>query len=344
MMRLLPWCYASLLLLVGLWAPTQHANAILSAECTASMTPSIINISNAITPSNADSANINATLNYTCKNTDLLLNMKVSVCLSADGGNVSPSTISPRFLKNTANNSRLAFNLALSNDMVWGSASGAGSIYKSVVHTLAPRASISVDVPIKVALIPNHDNPLATLGTYTNTFNTSGTAITYSDTLQILSTPNCSTDIIKETKPLLFTVQATVVPKCLINTTSDVNLGVHTANKTNISDSNNNAITTTCTNAAPYYIGLSPSNGNLNGAGVMSAIGNNTDKVPYQLRQTAGSGGIIWGNTATSTDAGNGVAGIGTGMNQSHTVYATVPNANVIPDDYSDTVTIRVHY
>ena len=159
-----------------------------------------------------------------------------------------------------------------------------------------------------------------------------------------MSTPNCMTDITKEKKPLLFAVQATVVPKCLINTTSDINLGNHFANKTNILGSNNNAINMTCTNSAPYYIGLTPSNGNTDGAGVMSGTGNNTDQVPYQLRQTVGLGGAIWGNTATSTAAGNGISGIGTGIDQSKTVYVTVPSADVTPDKYSDTVTIRVNY
>ena len=181
MRQLLQWCYVSLLLLAGTLLPMQHANAILTADCSASMSPSIINISTAITPSNADSANINATLNYTCKNTDLLLSMKVSVCLSADGGDNDPSIISPRFLKNTLNNSRLAFNMTLPGDTVWGTASG--SVYKSVVHTIAPKGSISVDVPIKISLIPNNDNKLATLGAYINNFNTSGTAITYADRL-----------------------------------------------------------------------------------------------------------------------------------------------------------------
>ena len=343
MRQLLQWCYGSLLLLAGTLLPMQHANAILTADCSASMSPSIINVSTAITPSNADSANINATLNYTCKNTDLLLSMKVSVCLSADGGDYNPSIISPRFLKNTLNNSRLAFNMTLPGDTVWGTASG--SVYKSVVHTIAPKNSVSVDVPIKISLIPNNDNKLATLGTYINNFNTSGTAITYADRLlPILSTPDCLTDVIKEKKPLLFTVQAKVVPSCVINATSDINLGSHSANQTNIVGSNNNAINTTCTNNASYYIGLSPSNGNINGAGMMSGTGSNTDKVPYQLRSTAGSAGTIWGNTATSTTVGNGLASTGTGVAQSQTVYVTVPSADVTPDNYSDTVTIRVNY
>jgi spore coat protein U-like protein len=66
--------------------------------------------------------------------------------------------------------------------------------------------------------------------------------------------------------------------------------------------------------------------------------------VPYQLTSTAGAGGTIWGNTATSTAVGNGVAGTGTGAAQSLTVYATAASANFTPDSYADTVTVNVNY
>ena len=333
------WCYWSVLL-IGCCLPARHANAILTADCNASVSPSLITVSTALTPSNADDASINATLNYTCKNTDLLLSMKVSVCLSADGGDNNPSVISPRFLKNTINNSRLAFDMTLPGEQIWGNTPG--SVYKSVVHTIAPRGSISVDVPIKLSLLPSYSNNLATQGTYINNFNTSGTAITYSDTLALLSTPNCITDIGKETKPLLFSAQATVVPSCLINATSDINLGNQMANQTTIVGSNNDAIDITCTNAAPYYIGLAPSNGDTAGAGVMSGTGSNTDKVPYQLRRTAGPSGAIWGNVANAT--GNGITGSGTGTSTSQTVYVTVPSTDFMPDQYTDTVTITINY
>ena len=70
---------------------------------------------------------------------------------------------------------------------------------------------------------------------------------------------------------------------------------------------------------------------------------NNTDKVPYQLNQTSATG-PVWGNTATATTVGNGVASQGTGLLQSFTVYATAPSANFTPDDYADTVTVNVNY
>jgi spore coat protein U-like protein len=75
----------------------------------------------------------------------------------------------------------------------------------------------------------------------------------------------------------------------------------------------------------------------------MAGTGGNTNKVPYQLYQTA-AGTTVWGNTATSTSVGNGVAGIGNGSAKSLTVYATAPSSDFKPDTYSDIVTINVNY
>ncbi|EHM50875.1 spore Coat Protein U domain protein [Yokenella regensburgei ATCC 43003] len=69
----------------------------------------------------------------------------------------------------------------------------------------------------------------------------------------------------------------------------------------------------------------------------------NTDKIPYQLNQTSATG-PVWGNTATTSAVGNGVAGTGTGLAQTITVYATVANADFTPDSYADTVTVNVNY
>ena len=121
-------------------------------------------------------------------------------------------------------------------------------------------------------------------------------------------------------------------------------MGAHPASNTNILGSRGNAIGVTCTKDAPYTIGLAPSNGNQAGSGVMSGTGSNNDKVPYQLRSAPGFNGKTWGNTATSTSTGNGVADIGNGLVQNKTVYVTVPSADFRPDNYSDTVTIKVNY
>lgn len=136
-------------------------------------------------------------------------------------------------------------------------------------------------------------------------------------------------------------ISATVINACTVNALADANLGTIAAGAPVSPGST--TISVLCPTGTPYNIGLLPSNGNAGGAGVMLGTGSNTDTVGYQLRQTSGTG-AAWGNTATATSVGNGVSGTGTGGNQNYTVYASVPNSNVRPDTYSDTVTVTVNY
>jgi len=141
-----------------------------------------------------------------------------------------------------------------------------------------------------------------------------------------------------------FQVTLTVQKACTVTagTPSDIALGTVAATATNVAG--NNTITVTCSKTTPYYIGLAPSNANTAGAGSMAGTGANADTVAYQLRSAAGAAGAVWGNTATTTSVGNGVAGTGSGANQTHRVYVTVPSANVTPDTYADVVSVNVNY
>jgi spore coat protein U-like protein len=136
-------------------------------------------------------------------------------------------------------------------------------------------------------------------------------------------------------------VTATQTNNCVVGASPTLNLGSINAGTTNVTGSN--TLFVTCPSRTAYFIGLSPSNGNLNGAGVMSSTGSNTDQVPYQLH-SASANGPIWGNTATATSVGNGVAGTGTGTQQSVTVFASVPSSDFTPGTYSDTVTIFLNF
>ncbi|HEY6817557.1 MAG TPA: spore coat protein U domain-containing protein [Croceibacterium sp.] len=136
-------------------------------------------------------------------------------------------------------------------------------------------------------------------------------------------------------------VRASVSSACTVSATS-LAFGTVIPTATNLAGQS--TLTVTCPNGTAYYIGLAPSNASTTGAGIMSGTGGNTDKPPYQLRSTSGTSGTIWGNTATTTSVGNGVAGTGNGAAQNRTVYATLPSANYRPDTYGDTVTVRVNY
>lgn len=138
-----------------------------------------------------------------------------------------------------------------------------------------------------------------------------------------------------------FEVRITIEAACVVTAgaASDIDLGTVPATATDVTGTSD--ILVNCSNTTPYFIGLAPSNGDANGAGEMLGA---SDSVPYQLSSTPGPSGTIWGNTATSTAVGNGVAGTGTGADQPIPVYVTVPSANFIPGDYVDTVTVNVNF
>jgi len=147
-----------------------------------------------------------------------------------------------------------------------------------------------------------------------------------------------------------FQVLITIQKSCSVTAGAASNINLGTVNSTAVNTTGSNTISVTCSKTTPYYVGLAPSaanGGTTIGSGAMStadALAGNTDKVPYQLSSTAGPSGTPWGNTATSTSVGNGVAGAGTGLAQSLTVYATAASANFTPDSYADTVTVNVNF
>jgi spore coat protein U-like protein len=147
-----------------------------------------------------------------------------------------------------------------------------------------------------------------------------------------------------------FQVQIDILKSCAVTAGAGANVNVGSVASTATNSAGSNTISVNCTKSTPYFIGLAPSaaNGGTNsGSGAMASTGGvagNTDKVAYQLRSTAGVSGTVWGNTATTSTVGNGVAGTGNGSAQSHTVYATVPSANFTADSYADTVTVTVNY
>jgi len=147
-----------------------------------------------------------------------------------------------------------------------------------------------------------------------------------------------------DTASSTFQVTMTIQKACTVTAGAPSNIALGTVASTATNVAGNNTITVNCSKTTPYFIGLAPSNASTAGAGTMSGTGANADKVPYQLRSTAGTSGTIWGNTSTGTTVGNGVAGTGTGANQSHTVYVTAPGANFTPDTYADVVTVNVNY
>ena len=343
------WRYSPFLMLMALFLPTDNVQAALTVTCKAGMntvagTDGLVDLGT-ITSDDVGSASISGTLNYSCTNTGTTAGY-VSVCLAADGG-YKPSAVIPRYMKTAPSNRELAFNMTLSNGGIWGTrSSGVGVEYNSGPIYIPARLNSSTPgtmagkETINISLLSS--NTQAIPGKYNNIFNGGHTAMTISTSARQNSS-NCLTVPISQqgTDRFPFTVQATVLPSCKVTAKPNIDLGPHPASEKDITG--NNTIGVTCTDTTAYNIGLAPSNGSLNGAGLMKGSDTNP-VVPYQLRSTAGLNGIIWGNTATSTSVGNGVAGIGSGVEQSRNVYVTVPSADFKPGNYSDTVFIKVNY
>jgi spore coat protein U-like protein len=145
-----------------------------------------------------------------------------------------------------------------------------------------------------------------------------------------------------------FNVSLTVNKTCSVTTTSSSNITFSSVNAGTAPISANGTFSVNCSSTTPFNVGLAPSNASTAGAGVMKGTGSNTTTVAYQLYQNTGLT-TVWGNTATASSVGNGVAGTGNGMNSSkaipQTVYAAVTGStDVAPDTYSDTVTINVNF
>ena len=281
-----------------------------------------------------------------------------NVCLFiGDGSGADPvrgsrNTYAPRFLVSGANYAGFQIYTDPSYSTFWGTYApnpspqlisftfaGGSRTYTAPVVFYAQMAAISPAL--------NGTTTLQSIvpGAYASSF--SGGHTYWASTLTTNQTVDaeCNPRLYSASGNFPFSVSATVNANCLVNSVANINFGTQASIATNLQGSTN--LSVQCTRTTPYYIGLAPSNGSVTGAGVMSSVANplNLDQVPYQLRQTAGMAGTIWGNTATSSSAGNGIGGTGTGVSaQSYTIYATVPSANYSPDNYKDTVTVTVNF
>ena len=143
-----------------------------------------------------------------------------------------------------------------------------------------------------------------------------------------------------DTKTAQFAVNITIQRACTVSAgvgTADIDFATVSAQAGDQQANNSGKIEVNCSKTTPYAIGLTPSNSNNAGAGVMTG----TDTIAYQLRSASGMTGNVWGD-----QTGNDVDSNGTGDNQTFTAYATIAGAalNVTPGAYSDTVTVTVTY
>lgn len=265
-------------------------------------------------------------IGYSCTSYNLLPT-SLTLCSQLGSPSFPGTTSQPKMID--ASNNPLSFNLYTDSgrSTVWNSTN---VLTKSI--SIPILGTVTGTMPFYGAIPTGQGAPA---GNYTGYF--------YSTTLGMVNAGSCAQNVFLtfDGTNNTLTATATVRNACTV-ATSNLTLGTVAATSTAIAGST--SLSVTCPSGTAYYIGLAPSNGNTAGAGVLAGTGGNTDKPAYQLRSTSGSSGTVWGNTATTTSVGNGVAGTGTGAAQNRTVYVTMPNANYKPDTYSDTVTVSVNY
>ena len=326
-MNPLPWfplnrcCFALWLALLGGAAPALAAGISCSSTSMTALNFGTIN------PLAGTPTQVNATLTYSCTNSDTKAHAAL-VCFHI--GEPGGRSWNPRLMLNGANT--LQFQLYQDSGLgtIWGSYGFGSPTPLAVPIKLAAKASTSGTATL-YGQVPGGQS-LAIPGAYTDVYQSGDTAVSIADVVGTTVPSTCSSSWAGVVFP--FTVSTTVAKQCLVTAASDVNLGSQLASATNV-DANGN-ISVTCSNTTPYTVGLRPSNGSTTGAGVMSAPAGNTDQVPYQLYRDAART-AAWGTAATASNTGSGAA-------QPFTVYVRVPSADYRPGSYSDTVTVVVNY
>ena len=285
-----------------------------------------------------------ATLGFTCKNSGGLLGTTYSATVCFSIGEPAGGPTDPRQMSDAAGDI-LTFQLYLDSARTqpWGS-EGFGTFRTpmQVNITLAPGASRNYSATLYARVTNGQTTVPPAAAGYSDNYMNGDTATSINQQSGSTAPGTCGGGYVSGLV-FPFLVSASVASQCTVSAGTPLTLG--SAGGVAAGTTNNTGSTTfsvTCTNNTSYNIGLSPSNNSLTGAGLMSGTGGNTNKVPYQLNQKVT--GTVWGNTATSTSVGNGVAGSGSGSAKSLTVYATAPGSDFKPDTYSDIVTINVNY
>lgn len=101
-------------------------------------------------------------------------------------------------------------------------------------------------------------------------------------------------------------------------------------------------VTVVCSNSTPYTVALNAGS-NAGGAANFGAraMKSGSDTLAYQLYMDAGRA-TVWGDGTSSSST---KAGTGSGSAQSLTIYGRLPSlANVVPGNYTDTVTVTISY
>jgi spore coat protein U-like protein len=271
--------------------------------------------------------NTTATVSVTCSS--LLALGGFNVCVNLGAGSGGATNAANRFMLSGANTLTYGLFSDAARTIPWGSslwsAGGANAVLVSFPGSLVGTQTETATVYGQV--YSGQQTVMA--GSYLSTFSSTNAEIMWP-----VSNSSCSG--FTGTATATFTVTATVPTTCRI-TTNNLNFGT-----AGVLTANTDATTTVapdCTNGTPYNIGL---DGGLSGA---------TDPTQRKMKKAAEF--VLYGlyrDAARSLPFGNTIgtntlAGTGTGLAQSVTVYGRIaPQATPSPGTYNDTIVVTLTY
>jgi spore coat protein U-like protein len=310
---------------VGLTVAADPASA---QSC--SFTISSLNFGNSINLVANVAIAITATYSASCTGT---ANTTVRTCPNIDVGSGGSTSGSPRFLSNGA--SQLSFNLYqdAAHSSVWGSNLwGFAGSYPSPTIDVALDGSGSGSASQTVFGQISAGQPTLPAGLYASSFAGTQTSIAYAYS----TVGTCATIGTTHATTAPFTVTATNATNCSVSA-STLNFG--SAGVLRAALDATGSISVTCTNAAPYTVAL---DGGLSGATnpAQRKLSQAAATITYGLYQDSGRA-TPWGDSVGV----NTMAGTGSGLPQTFTVYGRVPTQNTpAPGSYSDTVVLTISY
>lgn len=315
----------SVLLLVAAAVSVPRAADAQSISCSATMTNIAFGNVNPL----ASQTDANATLNYTCTNSNLLSARYATVCFSIGDGAQGAGNSNPRLMQDGAGDD-LYFQLwqNAAHSIVWGSSFFGVNTPVQVDITVPHHSSISGSATMYGRVVNGQTTAIP--GAYQDQFSGSHTAVTINESGT--SPPgSCSTSILSQ---FPFGVTATVTSQCSVSaTTLDFGtVGLLLAN-TDLTSS----VTLQCANGVAWQVGLD--NGQ-HASGTTRRMSGPGGLVTYELYRNGGRT-QRWGNTINSDT----VVGTGSGGSQSLTVYGRVPSQTTpSAGTYNDTITVTVTY
>jgi spore coat protein U-like protein len=306
---------------------------VLAAEAAAAQSCSF-------TISNLDFGSINLAANTTFTSTTTYqasctgtANTTVRTCPNIDVGSGGSISGSPRFLLSGA--TQLNFNLYEDGAYasVWGSNLwGFAGSYPSPTVDVALSGSGSGSASMTLFGQVWAGQPTLPAGLYSSSFAGTQSSVAYAYS----TIGSCATIGNSHATTAPFTVTATNATICAVSA-STLNFGSTGVLRSALDGTG--SITVTCTNAAPYTVAL---DGGLSGAvnPTQRKMAQGAETITYGLYQDSART-APWG----SSGGVNTVAGTGTGLAQSFTVYGRVPAQNTpSPGTYADTVVLTISY